>query len=288
MDIAITLGSLLLLLVLTKLGVNFRYRMLTNDQLQGVIRLQQLIELVGRVQQYRCGVMTSVTKQGRILEISRQINQLRENLHDDMTFCRNERWLGFLDHWSRLKDKTHLQSAEPTRVLKQFDAMASNLLQLVEEQAESDKLNKQYLTDFPNITLLWREFPLIIENAHKLILLNDPNNPGAKEENNSKKKIMLLKLVLQLSRACLHYVRYNGSPNQRREVLLSMAAKFSQHLQHDLESGNLNQTAPPVAFQQMFTDHLKEFVHAFQRLQNWEMDNLKNQVSDSHRGIVSV
>ena len=267
MDIIFIFVSILLLLVLTKLGINVKARRLTNSQLRGVERIQQLTDLLGRLQQYRCEVMSCGPESNRIQAITRQISQHRENLHDDLTVYSNERWLGFLDHWSRLKDHPHLQSSEPLSILKQFDAMTNNLLQLIEELADADRLNKQYLTDFPNINLLWREFPLIVENAHKLILLSERRNSGLLDEQGSKKQVMLLKLVLQLSRASLHYVRYNGSPHPRREVLLGLAAKYSHHLQHDLESGNLNQDQVPEAFQQLLSEHLKEFVQAFDRLQ---------------------
>ena len=288
MDLIITILSLLTLLVFTKLGVNIRYRKLTHDQLHAVEQIQHLNKLISRLQQYRCDLLTNTTEQYRTKDLSRQINQQKENLHDDLAFQNNERWLGFLDHWSRLREVTSPDNTGQSKILQQFDAIISNLIQLVEELADSENLDKEHLVNFPNINLMWREFPLIIENAHKLILLNHSDNHQYSDENEGKKMIILLKLILQLSRTGLHHVRYNGEPSPRKEVLLNLTVSYGQLLQGDLETGKIHTLSHSPEFKQAFSKHLVDFVQAFQRLQVWELDMLKAHVNASQGNYVSA
>lgn len=279
MDLIVTILSLVMLLVITKLGVKFRQRKLTQEQLHSVLNIQRLLQLIGSLQNFRQSLFDKQQSLSRVVEISRQVNQQKDLIHEEVVFSSHDRWLGFIDHWSRLKEKAQTGIVNSEQAVHQFDSVLSNLLQLVEELADSASLNKYTLVEFPNINLLWREIPLLIENTRKIMLLYESENLDIASPQQKRKIITMLKLVLKLSRVSMHHVRYNGVPCESKESLLTNALSYSNLLQQDLNCGALQNEQTSPVFIKPFMSHLQGFGNAFEGLLKCELEMLKKQVA---------
>lgn len=134
-------------------------------QQQGLIYIDQIKQLIGIVQQHRG--LTSAWLNGdnkvqtKLVVLKQQISQLMKLLTtDDIT--KNERWVGFADHWQRLLVLNNKPSVANS--FEQHTLMIRNLAYLLEDTAEKSYLTADFITELPNIGFVWRELILAIEN----------------------------------------------------------------------------------------------------------------------------
>lgn len=209
-------------------------------------QIEMLKDLITMLQAYRDAsvnvsrtTLVSIEQSPRFIRdnISRQVELLT-----DKPMATNERWLGFLDHYKRL-EMTPLRH-DPGYGFIQYTSLISNLLPLVEELAEEYGFTRQKLELFPNITLMWRELPLLIEYTAQArsLALTVASRPSLTKGDITQLQY-INRQVRKLSRVIFHHIRYNGSPTEEREQALRNATKdslaFSVALEEQLSGSGL-------------------------------------------------
>jgi uncharacterized membrane protein YheB (UPF0754 family) len=125
------------------------------DGLSNIINIKSLISLVQKHRGLSAAKLNGDLKQkAELSDIERKVNQISNDLSNKKvaTSCR---WVSFQDHWSRLT-KQNIDT-DPQNNFKQHTQMISNLLYLLEDEAENSHLNSLSLTAMPNIGYVWRE-----------------------------------------------------------------------------------------------------------------------------------
>lgn len=133
-------------------------------QLKGLTNIANIKLLIGLVQKHR-GLSSAKLngdsgKTAELATIERSISNVISDLITTKV-ATNCRWLSFHDHWTRL---TNLNSdINPDNNFKQHTKMISNLLYILEDEAESSHLNSLSIPSMPNIGYVWRELVVSTE-----------------------------------------------------------------------------------------------------------------------------
>lgn len=137
-----------------------------QSKVLGIKKVSCLKKLISLTQSHR-GLSSSWlsgdhTKQLALKQIVKNIQDVIQELtykHDIKTISR---WDSFNDHWSRLRNKKTITSANDN--FHQHTQIIRNLLYLLEDEAEHCNLNKSHLPELPNIGYVWRELLVTAEN----------------------------------------------------------------------------------------------------------------------------
>lgn len=128
--------------------------------------LPLLYAMIGQLQKHRgttAGFLQGNTQAKQSLdEIQRQVASIESELSLYPVLTDMERWMSFIDHWSRLKTSCFSLSVEGS--FHQHSAMIENVLYLLEDLADAAPIvasNKRYSSE--HINLLWRDLPLLAE-----------------------------------------------------------------------------------------------------------------------------
>jgi len=130
-----------------------------NLQQEGVVNITHIKALISFVQIHR-GLSSAwlngdKSKRSLLSDLEKKINTEIIALQQQIVFNITDRWIGFTDHWMRLK--RHQDSHDAENSFKQHTQMISGLLYLLEDEAERSHLNATYLQKFQHIGFVWRE-----------------------------------------------------------------------------------------------------------------------------------
>jgi hypothetical protein len=156
---------LLLIFLLIIFSILFHRSKSSNRkvQIQGLQNVRTIKKNIFLIQKHR-GMSAAYLNGDK--NILKQINTIRrtikDNIHQtDENLSKNERWLSFLEHWQRLGQGDI--KTTPENSFAQHTNLISNLLYLVEDEAEKGLLSSQFLPQFPQAGYVWREVICVTE-----------------------------------------------------------------------------------------------------------------------------
>jgi hypothetical protein len=157
------LGIALIVIIVTSILWRQKQHWLQSKTvMQYIIGLKSLIVLLQKHRGMCASYLQGEKKSLKIVNsLEGQISPIVERLRDSKIITQQERWLGFADHWLRLKKHATQLSVESS--FKQHTDLINNLLFLLEDIAEKQGFNKSKHSQLPNISLLWRELPFTAE-----------------------------------------------------------------------------------------------------------------------------
>jgi hypothetical protein len=147
---------LIFILVIFYLKLRLSKKNRFKIQHQGLLNVRALKELIYFIQQHRGMTAAYLNGKKEMLPKMKTIRQrIQENIREtELTFAKdNERWHSFLHHWQRLS--TGSTSADNS--FDQHTLLISNILYLLEDEAEKGLLFSQFLLQFPEAGYVWRE-----------------------------------------------------------------------------------------------------------------------------------
>lgn len=150
-----------------------------------------------------------------------------------------DRWLSIRDHWQRLGRQA--ADANKKHCYEQHNNLIANLLTFVEEVAETAGFTKQQFGDLPNIHLMWRELPWILEYLSQARLLGSSAQTSYLSGIEAEVQLRDLdKQIRRLSRVTFDRVRYNGPHDEDKSRLVDLSMRrcmdFTASLQQQLRS----------------------------------------------------
>lgn len=155
-----------ILMVLCSIALHY-YKIKQQRELQnkGLINIQHIKSLITLVQNHR-GLSSAWlngdnTKQGQLTVIENKSKTEIQHLEQEEPIIINSRWMAFIDHWGRLNK--HDSSRDPENNFTQHTQLISNLLYLLEDEAERSHLNALSLPNLPSIGFVWRELVVTTE-----------------------------------------------------------------------------------------------------------------------------
>lgn len=164
MEIIIT-GSVIFMLAAVFFVKQSKVNKSKKMQQLGLVYIAQIKQVITLVQQHRgltAAWLNGDTKvQTKLVVLKQQISQVMKSL-EDSTVGKNERWIGFADHWKRLLQLNNKPSV--TNSFEQHTKMIRNLAYLLEDTAEKSHLTAGYLPELQNIGYVWRELVLATES----------------------------------------------------------------------------------------------------------------------------
>lgn len=224
-SIIITVFIIVLIVTLITLKKN-RDRQQYNATLPKIIQLRSLITLLqkhrGMCASFLQGDQTSLTV---IKTISSKIPHSIEQLDNSPIINQNARWLGFKDHWKRLKDNGITLSLEKS--IEQHTDLVTNLLYLLEDIAEQQGLDKTAFEHIPHISLLWRELPFTAEYIGQSRILGTAIISAGLATPDDKVKLGDLETqISQLVKDVFQQIQSNGpvKPEQQQFIQLAIEA----------------------------------------------------------------
>ena len=134
-------------------------------QAQGLINISHIKRLISLIQSHR-GLSSALlngddSKQAPLQALEQQVEVEVRSLKDQVAIQETSRWSGFIDHWSRLNKQDSQRDSENS--FKQHTQLISNLLYLLEDEAERSHLNATCLTKLQSIGFVWRELVVTTE-----------------------------------------------------------------------------------------------------------------------------
>jgi hypothetical protein len=172
------------------------------------------------------------------------LGALRSQINEQITLLTNqpkmkrlERWQAFVDHWQRMQQ--HSLSMSVANSFEQHTNMIANLLLLFEDFADLQQFNYQKYVKLPNLSLLWRELPILIEYMGQARAIGvGVTVDGSCSQIEKLKLNTLLKNISQLSRVVFTHLRNNGNHSTKQHKLIQLAsegcAQFSHTIQRQL------------------------------------------------------
>jgi len=134
-------------------------------QTQGLINISHIKCLISLIQSHR-GLSSALlngddSKQTPLQALKHQVNAEVTFLQTQAAIKETNRWNGFMDHWGRLNNQGTHREAENS--FKQHTQLISNLLYLLEDEAERSHLNASCLNELQTIGFVWRELVVTTE-----------------------------------------------------------------------------------------------------------------------------
>ena len=152
--IALLLCILIIIYLKTKWSKQQKLKV-QNQALKNVKAVKQLIHLIQQHRGMAAAYLNGDTAiHSKIKNLRRQIEMNTNKSRQDFS-SENERWKSFLDHWQRLGTDNALITVDNS--FSQHTALISNLLYLVEDEAEKGLLFSEFLPEFPQASYIWRE-----------------------------------------------------------------------------------------------------------------------------------
>jgi len=146
----------------------YKVKKTRSEQFDGLANIANVKSLISLVQKHRglsaAKLNGDSAKTAELATIERSINDICTVLNHTKVIT-NNRWLSFYDHWRRLiKLNTNIeQDIDTDNNFKQHTKMISNLLYILEDEAERSHLNSLSIPSMPNIGYVWRELVVTTE-----------------------------------------------------------------------------------------------------------------------------
>ncbi|MFT4938787.1 MAG: hypothetical protein ACI88A_001817 [Paraglaciecola sp.] len=166
------------------------------------------------------------------------LGKLRSQINAQITFLNKQaeiknmdRWLAFIDHWRRFQQNGHLVSV--TNSFEQHTNMIANLLLLLENITDFEKFNRKNFRKLDNLSLLWRELPILIESMGQIRAIGVGVITARICCQADKLKLDTLhKEIIQRSRIVFLHFRENSNQSSRQHNLLQQASESTARLTH--------------------------------------------------------
>jgi hypothetical protein len=138
-----------------------------KTQLYGIEKIVQLKSLITLSQQHRglsaALINGNVKVKEQLHRLEREIDIINQSLGLTDLVELNSRWKSFIDHWQRLSLANGNTNA--LNNFKQHTNLISNLLYLLEDEAERSLLTSNTIELLPNLGFVWRELIQAAENV---------------------------------------------------------------------------------------------------------------------------
>lgn len=257
-DSIVMMLSLLLIITATVLLLLLRWHLQRRSlkrQRAGVSLLALLRNLIVELQRHR-GLSTGLLRGDKSLNSDLQQVRYRIDAHLQQTdkfsafIHSNERWLGIIDHWSRLGGKS--QHVTPDNNLLQHNRMIGNLIFLAEDVADSLHLSdmNQQLSYQPYI---WREVIQAAEWAGQARALGTGIAAAGQSSAQERIRMRFLRDKIQsLSEAAFAMLRHKSANKSLFNLLEPEAAVCSllQCIEEELLRSEITAIAPKSYFAQ--------------------------------------
>ena len=138
---------------------------LKNKQQLGLSYIGTIKNIIVLVQQHRglnAAWLNGDKKiETKLMMLKQHISILGKELKTT-ELAKDERWIGFNDHWQRLLQLNN--QITPANSFEQHTKMVRNLAYFLEDTAEKYCLTSDFLMELPNIGFVWRELVQATEN----------------------------------------------------------------------------------------------------------------------------
>jgi hypothetical protein len=236
--------------------------------------IAQIKSVISKIQKHRELCIFGRAYKTSLVQVKSEVSHIINGLSFDSSLLYNARWIGFIDHWFRLQiNASSLSNAEN---FEQHSNMIANLSLLLEELAESANFTKEQFALLPNITLLWREFPQLIESVDQTFILRSMDRVDCNLQDKFK-LVDAEKAVKQLSRVVFHHIRYNGLVEDEKQKLVDNASEACSRFVAALEEHQykINNSA---GFQSQFEQYTMGTVRASQALLDYELQQVEQSL----------
>ena len=134
-------------------------------QAKGLINISYIKRLISLIQSHR-GLSSALlngdnSKKSPLQALEQQVEVEVRFLKSQVEVQETSRWGGFIDHWGRLNKQDSHRDSENS--FKQHTQLISNLLYLLEDEAERSHLNAACLLNLQAIGFVWRELVVTTE-----------------------------------------------------------------------------------------------------------------------------
>jgi hypothetical protein len=238
---AISIISALFIIIVIIITINWRQKkswQLYSTSLPNIILLKSLITLLqkhrGMCASYLQGDQDSLKV---IKRLSTKITPLVEQLNNTKMVNQHQRWLGFIDHWQRLKNHAIKLSVEKS--FEQHTDLVGNLLYLLEDTAEQQGLTKSTFIHIPHISMLWRELPFTAEYIGQSRALGMAVTTAGIATQVDKVKLGYLETkISQLAKDVFQQIQENSSGKSEQQQFIKLASqaciKFTNIINQEL------------------------------------------------------
>lgn len=266
--IAVSVASLIWVIRYSKR----RAKQKRNKHTLGLIA--QIKSVISKIQRHRELCIFGRAHQTSLMQVKSEVSHIINGLSFDSSLLYNSRWIGFIDHWFRLQiNANNLSDAEN---FEQHSNMIANLSLLLEELAEAANFTKEQFILLPNITMLWREFPQLIESVDQTFILRSMNRVDCNLQDKFK-LVDVEKTVKQLSRIVFHHIRYNGPVEQEKQLLVDQASEACSQFVAALEDYQDKSIQSP-GFHSRFEQQTMGTVRASQALLDYELQQVESSL----------
>lgn len=277
-------------IVLTLAGVFITFLMLVEwrskvtrrlqHQVLGLRLLSKLKGLIALIQKHR-GISAALLRGESnalppLAELRTQINEQIALLTNQPKIKRLERWIAFADHWQRMQQHNHSMSVANS--FEQHTNMITNLLSLFEDFADIQRFNHENYVKLPNLSLLWRELPILIEYMGQARAIGVGATVDGKCCQIDKLKLnTLLKNIAQLSRVVFTHLRNNGNQTSKQHKLIQLASETCAQLTHTIQRQLLDAKQISLDTESYFAQ-ASQAMEASNVLLDYEMEQLAKEL----------
>ncbi len=225
--IAVSLVSTLAIFLIKK----NRKNLINTQQKTGLISILKLLNLIAHIQKHR-GLNAACIggdnkAQTQLISLKALVSELISKIHNEQIVT-DERWVAFLDHWSRLLE--HNEQLTIVNSFEQHTRMIRNLIYLIEDLAEYSHLVSDYLPELPQIGYTWRELVSAIESIGQSRAIG--SGVTAKSYCSSVEKIQLSFLSESMTNITSNTLRkLSFLPNEKEEhekLILNATNKMNE------------------------------------------------------------
>lgn len=209
-----------------------------SASLPNIIQLKSLITLL---QKHRGMCASYLQGDQKSLEVIKslliKITPMVEQLNTASMLNQHQRWLGFIDHWHRLKD--HAIKLSVGESFEQHTNLVANLLYLLEDVAEQQGLDKSTFEHIPHISMLWRELPFTAEYIGQSRALGMAVTTAGLATQVDKVKLGYLETkISQLAKDVFQQIQESGAVKSEQQQFIKLASeacrKFTLIIQTEL------------------------------------------------------
>lgn len=159
---------IIIVLAIVLIAVAFHFYQIqkqTSLKTNGLKNVSELKLLISDLQTHR-GLSSAwlngdESKKTILLSLQHTISTKINYLELQNSINSSNRWKSFIDHWGRLSKSD--TNREPENNFTQHTQIISNLLYLLEDEAEFSHLNAIAIPELPNIGFVWRELAVTAE-----------------------------------------------------------------------------------------------------------------------------
>ena len=250
----IILSFICVLVILLMFYTIHKNKRTKKHQIIGIHFVTQLKTLITLIQHHR--EQTSAWLNGDI-QVERKITEIKDNsqviikqLNNDLD--KNERWIGFNDHWQRLllfKNKTSVDNN-----FDQHCLLIKNLAYLIEDLADNHFLTADYFTELSDIGFTWRELIMSTESIGQSRTIG--TNVSAQKTCSNIDNIRLNFLsdtINKIAIATLNNLSYLPNEAEHHNKLVNTAINKVKNLTNTISQELINTTKITIDNKEYFT-----------------------------------